>query len=103
MGHPDIDYQLIQERHREDIAAAERWRLAKQAEAARANSPAATALSEEMAWSFRMRRFLVLFFLALARMLSYIGGWLLNWSCRLQTRFEALNAAEIQRQPKPCT
>ena len=84
MNRTDVDYEMAMLRHREDLAVAERYCLAKQAAAARPGEP----LTEELV------------FLSLARMLAFFGNRLLAWSCRLQTYTLAL--AEGQRNPKPC-
>ncbi len=90
MRHPDLDYLLIMQRYYDDIAAAERYRLAKQArQAARTAVPHAPL-------TFRLA------LLSLARMLSVIGNRLLAWSCRLQTQYQVLAAADGHRRPNPC-
>jgi hypothetical protein len=85
MNHPDIDYQLVKRRHQEDIATAERYRLAAQVKRTSPASAPSTGLV----------------FLSLARMLSFIGNRLLAWSCRLQGRYQVL-VSEGRSQVKPC-
>jgi hypothetical protein len=89
MNHPDIDYQLVKRRHQEDIATAERYRLAARAERTKRTAPASAPSTG-------------LVFLSLARMLSFIGNRLLAWSCRLQGRYQVLVSADTGRQVKPC-
>ncbi len=103
MSYPDLDYWLIQQRHQEDIAAAERYRLAKLAmHAAKDNAPSAARPSPGWAHSFRLRRPANLAFLSLAHMLSLFGNQLLHWSCRLQTLSQALSGMENHRRANPC-
>ncbi len=83
MRHPDLDYWLIERRHQEDIAAAARYRLARQA--AKAGAPPRIRL-----------------FLSLASLLSFLGHRLLEWSCQLETHYQVLTVREAQRPPSPC-
>jgi hypothetical protein len=92
MNHPYIDYQFVKQRHQEDIAAAERYRLAARAQ--RAQRAERT--------SFTSAPSAGLVFLSLARMLSFIGNRLLAWSCRLQGRYQILVSADASRRVKPC-
>jgi len=89
MNHPDLDYLIAYDRRREEMAAAAHYRLVKEAVAARKLE------------TVRRQPFeLSVFFLVIARGLSYIGSRLLNWSCKLQGRYEML--AGIEAQPSPC-
>ena len=96
MNHPDYDYMLVMERRREELAAAEQSRLFKEAK---------LALRANMGYPpSRARRLADGLALSAARFLSAVGGWLLNLSCRLQTRAEMFNPnpAGAEPQPSPC-
>ncbi len=86
MNHPEILYQLAQQRHQDDIAAAERSHLAAQAKRTEQTSAPSAGLA----------------LLSLARILSFIGNRLLAWSCRLQGRYQVLISTDPSRQVKPC-
>ena len=89
MNHPDLDFLIAYDRRREEMAAAARSRLVKEAVAARKLE------------TVRRQPFdLSVFFLVVARGLSYVGDRMLNWSCRLQGRYEML--AGVEAQPSPC-
>jgi hypothetical protein len=86
MNHPEILYQLAQQRHHDDLATAERYHLAALAKRTAPTSAPSAGLV----------------FLSLARMLSFVGNRLLSWSCRLQGRYQVLISADTSRQVKPC-
>ncbi len=92
MRNPDFDYLMMKERQREALAAAENWRLVKQAlEAERANRPAPTPSLVS-----RVVQGLVLGF---GRALYWFGERIQVWGCQLQYRFAV---AEMQSEPAPC-
>ncbi len=92
MRNPDFDYMMMQQQHREDLAAAAQSRLIKAAlEAERADRPAPmpSLLS-------RIAQGLVLGF---GRALYWFGERIQVWGCRLQYRFAV---AEMRSEPAPC-
>ncbi len=96
MSHPDIDIMIVMERRREELAEAAQSRLWKEARLAQADagqSQPARSSHVKIRWPV----------LALARSLSFLGGRLLNWSCRLQYRYETLSGELMENRPSPCS
>lgn len=91
MRTPDMDWMIVKDRQREDLARAAQYRLIKQAE--EANRPARTPVF------VRLSDGLMLW---LAHSLSAIGGRMLAWSCRLQYRYELLSDGVTEHRPSPC-
>lgn len=87
MRHPDIDLMMVMERRRDELAEADLSR--------RFN--AALRESAPSSYPTVLRPSLRVLILALARSLSFLGGYLLTWSCRLQVRYQA-----VENQPSPC-
>lgn len=96
MKHPDYDYLFVMERRRDELAAAEHSRLVKEARAGR-------RANGGLGQASRLRQVSDALMLSFAQFLSSIGGWLLNLSCRLQTRVEMLRDGTAEPQPNPCT
>ncbi len=107
MKHPDLDYMIMMEHHREMLEEAARSRLLKEARIANRE------YNQQIAGPVARPNLLVLkksitraseeLMLALARFLSFAGGRLLAWSCRLQTHYEMLLADNPQHRPaSPC-
>jgi hypothetical protein len=96
MTHPDIEYMLMMERRRDDLAAAAHYRMVKEAlrgKREQANQPRHTLFS-------RLSENLTLW---LAHFLSLAGERMLTWSCRLQYRRALLTEDGAEPQPAPCT
>ncbi len=94
MKHPDLDYMIEVQRRRDEMAEAAQYRLVNEAlSAARANHERRTLLITRL--SDRL-------LLVTAQILSYTGGRMLNWSCRLQTRYELLAGAGTENRASPC-
>lgn len=85
MNHPDFERMVGNERWMDRVEAAGYYRLIQEAE------QAAGAASEPAA--LRPSRLYPLLLL-LARVLSALGGAMVNWSCRLQYRYARLSPAE---------
>lgn len=85
MRHPHLDSLMAEQRHQDDLRAAEQHRLVK------------LALGDRRpGFSIRLAA------LALSRALAYLGEHLLEWSARLQCRYRVLAAASPETQPEPC-
>ncbi len=103
MRHPDLDYMIVMERRSEELAEAQRYRMIKEAQAA--NRLEQTPGSSRL---FTLGRRALLagdeIMLALARFLSFAGGHMLTWSCRLRTHYEMLLADSVtsDHRPSPC-
>jgi len=82
MRHPDIDFMMVMERRRDELAEAEHSRLVKE------------ALSYSGRVTVRPPYTFSPLALALARGLSYTGELLLKWSCRLEGRYRVLKGAK---------
>ena len=93
MNHTDLDYLIALDRRREEMAAAARSRLAREAVA---SLKAARRFKTVRRQPFELG----VFVLMIARGLSYLGDRMLNWSCKLQVRYEMLSGVEAQ--PSPC-
>ena len=96
MSHPDIDYMILMERRRDELAAAAHSRLVKEA---LAGKRAASGQRQHVLF----RRLGEGFMLKLAYFLSRIGDRMIAWSCRLQTRYTLLVEDAAENQPSPCT
>ncbi len=96
MSHPDLDYMIMMERRREELAAAAHSRLVKEAK----NAKKSQAREKQPAIRDRLGE---IFTLLLAHVLTFIGERMLAWSCRLQYRRALLLAARAGKQPNPCT
>ena len=92
MKHPDIDFMMVMERRRDELAQAAHSSLLKEADAARTVQSRVVRLD-------RPRFSLSRLALALARGLSFLGSQMLSWSCRLQYRYEVMTRAD---DPSPC-
>ncbi len=95
MGHPDIDYMVVMERRRDELAQAAHARLVKEALMAKQNH----ASQPEVSRLNHLSKALLLFF---AHFLSLAGERMLNWSCQLQYRYTMLAASAPEKQPSPC-
>lgn len=95
MGHPDIDYMVAMERRRDELADAAHYRLLKEADLANPVQVRGTRFS-------LVSRLMDGVTLALANFLSLVGGRMLNWSCRLQYRYE-LVSGNPGRTSSPCS
>jgi hypothetical protein len=107
MRHPDLDYLIVMERRKDELEAAARSRLLKEARAANReyNHQAAgfVAAPRPVSLGRRALRGGEALMLVLARFLSFTGEHLLTWSCRLQTRYEMLIADNIsEHRASPC-
>lgn len=103
MRHPDLDYMIVMERRNEELAEAQRYRMIKEAQAA----SRLENVSEPSRLFILGRRTLRAgdeIMLALARFLSFAGGLMLTWSCRLRTHYEMLLADSVasDHRPSPC-
>ena len=83
MIYPDRDLMVVMERRKDEMRAAEQYRLFHQA---RGSSKPRVSIS--------------LAALALARALAYLGEHFLAWSARLQCRYHRLASPEML--PEPC-
>ncbi len=92
MRHPDIEYMVVMERRREELAAAAQSRLVKEAlEAERLNNG-----PKKVSLLYRAAQGLALL---AGRGLYWFGERIRVWGCRLQYRY-ALNG--MQAEPAPC-
>lgn len=97
MRHPDIDYMMVMERRRDDLADAAHQRLVREAEAANRLNPARLQRVP------RLRALGDALMLAFARILSFAGERMLTWSCRLNSRYQVLVESGPEKQPSPCS
>lgn len=97
MRHPDIDYMMVMERRRDELAEAANQRLVKEAEAANRLNPARPQRA------FKSRVLVDALMLAFARVLSFAGERMLTWSCRLNSRYQVLVEGGPEKQPSPCS
>jgi hypothetical protein len=95
MRHPDIDYMIVMERRRDELAEAAHYRMVKQA-------LAASRVNAYPRLSARIGQLRDEGMLSLAHLLSMIGGRMLNWSCHLQTRYEFLSEGVAEKRVSPC-
>lgn len=100
MRHPDLDYMIVMERRKDELAEAQRYRMIKEAQAANRLENGQRSL----AFGRRILHAGDEIMLALARFLSFAGGHMLTWSCRLRTRYEMLLADSVtsEHRPSPC-
>ena len=96
MRHPDIDYMMVMERRRDDLAEAALHRLVKEAESGK------WIRSGQMqhARFGGMGQALTLW---LARLLSLVGERMLAWSCQLRYRYTLITEDAAETNPTPCT
>lgn len=94
MGHPDLDYMIAVERRKDEMAQAAQYRLVKEAKMA-----ARMAAGPQPFWPIRLVDGLLL---VAARILSHLGARMLNWGCRLQTRYEVVAGVVAENRPSPC-
>ncbi len=100
MLHPDIETMLLQERRQDLQAEADHARLVKEALRVRRENAGPRQPA-------RLRRVGDTLLLSAARLLSTFGEWLLNLSCRMQTRRvqsrgEMLGVDFAENQASPC-
>ncbi len=95
MRNPDLDYLVLMERRRDELAEAARSRLIKEAKAAQQQN----VVSMQPRAIPHLRDALMLFF---AHLLSRAGGSMLSWGCRLQYRYELLAEGVTEKRPSPC-
>lgn len=96
MRHPDIDYMIVMERRRDELAEAERYRLVKEARAAQRAEPVVKRPAR-----LRLLRDVLLRDAAL--FLSLLGERMLTWSCQLRYRSELLTSGAPDNRTSPCT
>ncbi len=95
MRNPDLDFLIVMERRRDELAEAAHDRLVKEAlNARRANA------SPHQPRRIGHLRDLVM--LAIAHLLSLIGGSMLNWGCQLQYRYELMAHGVTEHPTSPC-
>lgn len=94
MRHPDLDEMIQMERRRAELAEAAQFRLFAEAERAQPSQSAQTRPS----WAGKLSQALTIW---LARGLSYLGGRMVAWSCRLQTHYESLSG--VHNPARPCS
>ena len=92
MRHPEIDYRIVMERRRDELAEAEHSRLVKIALEAHdaSHSPISTS------WFIQFTQLVVV---RLGRGMYWLGERIEGWGCQLQVRYAA---AGNRRQPAPC-
>lgn len=96
MRHPDIDYMMVMERRRDDLAEAERYRLIKEARAALQ----ADSFTRQPA---RLRLVRDALLRDVAVFLSLLGQRMLTWSCQLRYRSELMANGATENRASPCT
>ncbi len=95
MRHPDLDYMILMERRREELAEAAHSRLVKEALDGKRiqNVPKGPSIIDRLGEAAMV---------GLAYILSYAGKRMIAWSCKLQYRRALLAQRAARGQAAPC-
>jgi hypothetical protein len=107
MRNPDLDYRITLEHRKDILAEVAHDHLVREAVSASRMVAAPRAIPRRAYAVQRVSGGAMLSItggalLSIARLLSWIGGSMLTWGCRLQYRYDLLTEVAAEKRVSPC-